>query len=80
MKKQSISKEVEIKKSELAAKLLSLKDSWPYSEKAAWCVKNGYNTDSITRGYFKGAIGSIPVAETIIEVIELYLKETTVAA
>lgn len=75
MKKQSISKEVGEKKTMLAEKLLGLKDKWPYSEKMEWCLRNGYNTESITKGYFKGGIGSIVVAEKLVEVIERYVRD-----
>lgn len=80
MRKENVLQQVEEKKQELAKRLLELKDSWPYNERCMWCIKNGYNTESIRKLYLMGAVNSIPVAESIIAAIELYKKNNPVAA
>lgn len=80
MKNTTEPKTIEQRKTELAERLLKIKDNWPFPVKQHWCITNGYNTESINKGYLRGSIGSIVVAEKLIEVIELYMDENAAAA
>lgn len=68
---------VEQKKQRLAKELVGLRESWEYTDKVRWCLANGYNPDSLTRGYLQGGIGHIPVAEALIAEIKSKISQTT---
>lgn len=80
MKNTTIADTVEQKKKSLALKLENLKQHWPFADKQEWCIKNGYNVDSINKGYLRGTIGSIVVAEKLVEVISQFIKDNNIAA
>lgn len=78
--KEQITTTVEAKKAKLAARLLELKEAWPYQERLRWSIENGYNSESIRKLYLSGAVNSIPVAETLVKEIELYIKNNVTKA